>query len=98
MCVYKPIDIVYTACIIKPYKTTNVKTKAETMTIAEVKQQMISKIEKLTDEQIIEGVKMLTKEVMTSQERMTRAFMFDVYGERNGVDAEDKLIDEVVLG
>ena len=68
------------------------------MTIAEVKQQMISKIEKLTDEQIIEGVKMLTKEVMTSQERMTRAFMFDVYGERNGVDAEDKLIDEVVLG
>jgi hypothetical protein len=68
------------------------------MTIAEVKQQMISKIEKLTDEQIIEGVKMLTKEVMTSQERMTRAFMFDVYGERNGVEAEDKLIDEVVLG
>jgi len=67
------------------------------MTIAEVKQEMISKIEKLTDEQIIEGVKMLTKEVMTSQERMTRAFMFDVYGERNGVEAEDKLIDEVVL-
>lgn len=66
------------------------------MKLAEIKKQMITKIQKLTDEQIIEGVKMLTKESMTSDERMTRAFMFDVYGQRNGLEAEDKLVDEVL--
>ena len=66
------------------------------MTVAEIKSQMIAKIETLSDAQIIDSVKMLTKNNMSSDERLTRALMFDVYGQRHGLDAEDKLIDEVL--
>jgi hypothetical protein len=50
---------------------------------------------KLTNDQLTAAARELTKGHLSEDKRMVRAAVIDVYGERAGWDAADKLMDEL---